>query len=97
MPTEHQNGNGIAPIFENLAEADILLLDGVRVEVGDVMPMGDEIWVGIGDAEDFDKFKTARTNEAAVIWLKEFPSKITHYDHLLFKIGYRSHQGQRFT
>lgn len=63
---------GIEPIFENLAEADILLPpDGVRVEGGDVMPMGDEIWVGIGDAEDFDVYKTARTNDAAVVWLKE--------------------------
>ena len=50
--------------------------DGVRVEGGDVMLMGSEVWVGIGDSEDFDKFRTARTNEEAINWLKEeFPSK----------------------
>ena len=68
--------NGIAPILSSLSPSSILHTpDGVRVEGGDVMPMDDEIWIGIGDAEDFDKFKTARTNEAAIVWLKEtFPN-----------------------
>lgn len=66
---------GIAPLLSRLNPEDIITPpDGVRVEGGDVMPMGDEIWVGIGDAEDFDVYKTARTNEAAVVWLKkQFP------------------------
>ena len=68
--------NGIEPLFSGLSSENILTPpDGVRIEGGDVMPMGDEIWVGIGDSEDFDVFKTARTNEAAVDWLKEkFPN-----------------------
>ena len=69
--------NGITPIFSSLDKENILLPpDGVRVEGGDVMLMDSEVWVGIGDSEDFDKFRTARTNEEAINWLKEkFPSK----------------------
>ena len=73
---------GISPIFTYLPEGNILTPpDGVRVEGGDVMPMGDEIWVGIGDAEDFDVYKTARTNIEAIVWLREkFPNKtIRHF------------------
>lgn len=71
-----QEWEGIAPLLSGLSLNDIMTPpEGVRVEGGDVMPMGDEIWVGIGDAEDFDVYKTARTNEAAVVWLKEvFPN-----------------------
>lgn len=45
--------------------------EGVRIEGGDVMPIGREIWVGYSAAEDFDRFTTARTNEAALAWLQE--------------------------
>ena len=39
---------GIAPIFSNLPKGSILTPpEGVRVEGGDVMLMGNEIWVGI--------------------------------------------------
>ena len=63
---------GISPLFLGLNPEYILTPpEGVSIEGGDVMPMGDEIWVGIGDAEDFDVYKTARTNEAAVVWLRE--------------------------
>jgi len=67
--------DGISPIVANISESDFIMPpDGVRFEGGDVMPMGDEIWVGYGDSEDFDKYKTARTNDEALIWLGQtFP------------------------
>ena len=66
---------GIAPIIANIPSSSYITPpDGIRFEGGDVMPMQNEIWVGFGDSEDFDKFKTARTNEAALIWLGQtFP------------------------
>ncbi len=73
---------GIAPFFSNLSEGNILTPpEGVRVEGGDVISMGNEIWVGIGDVEDFDGFKTARTNIEAIFWLMElFPNKnVRHF------------------
>lgn len=67
--------NGISPLLTNIPLRNILTPPvGVRVEGGDVMPMKGEIWVGYGDPEDFDSFKTARTNEAALSWIAdEFP------------------------
>jgi len=48
--------------------------EGVRIEGGDVMPMGSEIWVGYSAGDDFERFTTARTNEEALVWLQEnFP------------------------
>lgn len=68
--------DGLAPLFANLDTNNILIPpEEVRIEGGDVMPMDEEIWIGIGDAEDFGVYKTARTNEEAVVWLKEiFPN-----------------------
>lgn len=46
----------------------------VRMEGGDVMPMGNELWVGFSGPEDFARFTTSRTNAAALDWLQEaFP------------------------
>ncbi len=46
----------------------------VRMEGGDVMPMGDELWVGYSGPDDFPKFTTSRTNAAALDWLQaSFP------------------------
>lgn len=66
---------GIFPIVSELSKENFITPpDGVRFEGGDVMPMEDEIWVGFGDAEDFDVYKTARTNTTALNWLAEiFP------------------------
>lgn len=68
---------GISPIVSELSKENFITPpDGVRFEGGDVMPMEDEIWVGFGDVEDFDVYKTARTNTTALNWLAEtFPNK----------------------
>lgn len=48
----------------------------VQMEGGDVMPMGDEIWVGYADDVSYEQFTTARTNTAALDWLTAmFPRK----------------------
>ena len=48
--------------------------DGARAEGGDVMPNNGKIFVGYSEAEDFAKFKTARTNRQGVEFIKEqFP------------------------
>ncbi len=48
----------------------------VRMEGGDIMPMGDEIWVGYAGEERFSQYTTARTNVAAIEWLRsQFPQK----------------------
>lgn len=69
--------DGISGLFENLNTENILIPpNGVRIEGGDIMPMGDEIWVGYSEKEDFDTFKTSRTNSEAMVWLREkFPRK----------------------
>ena len=49
---------------------------GVRIEGGDVMPMSNEIWVGYGEGDDFEEYRTSRTNEQALGWLSvEFPDQ----------------------
>jgi N-dimethylarginine dimethylaminohydrolase len=47
----------------------------VRMEGGDVMPMGSELWVGYSGPLDFERFTTSRTNAAALDWLSaSFPN-----------------------
>ena len=71
-----QEWEGIENHFSHLSSNQILIPTvGVRIEGGDVMPMGDEIWVGFGEGDDFDKYRTSRTNELAIEWLtREFPN-----------------------
>jgi N-dimethylarginine dimethylaminohydrolase len=50
--------------------------DGVRIEGGDVVVHNDYIFVGYSDEKDFYNYKTARTNEAGLNYIKEnFPTK----------------------
>jgi N-Dimethylarginine dimethylaminohydrolase len=49
----------------------------VHIEGGDVMPYNEYIFVGTYKGEDYQNYKTARTNMAGVNFLKElFPNKI---------------------
>ena len=68
---------GVSGIFRNIPSENILIPpSGVRIEGGDIMPMDDEIWVGYSEEGDFQKYKAARTNKNAVVWLQEkFPAK----------------------
>ncbi len=48
----------------------------VKIEGGDVLVMPGELWVGYSKASDFDRFTTARTNEAGINWLQDqFPNR----------------------
>jgi N-dimethylarginine dimethylaminohydrolase len=69
--------HGVSNIFSHLpTENTFIPPSGVRIEGGDIMPMDDEIWVGYSEEEDFQKYRTARTNRQAVVWLQEkFPAK----------------------
>ena len=66
---------GISTLCPHLAPPNVLVPPSdVRIEGGDVMPMSNEIWVGYSEEEDFNIYKTSRTNRAAINWLKEqFP------------------------
>lgn len=66
---------GIAPLLSAIPESHVLRPpSGVRIEGGDMMPMNGELWVGYSAPEDFTKYTTARTNEAALDWLSDqFP------------------------
>jgi N-dimethylarginine dimethylaminohydrolase len=68
---------GVSGIFSHTPSENILTPpSGVRIEGGDIMPMDNEIWVGYSEEEDFQKYRTARTNKNAVVWLQEkFPAK----------------------
>ena len=70
-----QEWEGIAPLLQNTPASHRLVAPpGVRVEGGDVMPMDGELWVGYSPKQDFDRFTTSRTNEAALDWLSDqFP------------------------
>ena len=70
-----QEWEGIAPLLQNTPASHRLVAPpGVRVEGGDVMPMDGELWVGYSPRQDFDRFTTSRTNEAALDWLSDqFP------------------------
>jgi N-dimethylarginine dimethylaminohydrolase len=48
----------------------------VRMEGGDIIPMGKEIWVGYASPKPFANYTTARTNIEAIAWLEnQFPEK----------------------
>ena len=70
-----QEWDGIVPLLQNTPASHRLVAPpGVRVEGGDVMPMDGELWVGYSPKQDFDRFTTSRTNEAALDWLSDqFP------------------------
>jgi N-dimethylarginine dimethylaminohydrolase len=66
---------GISTLCPHLAPPNVLVPPSdVRIEGGDVIPMSNEIWVGYSEEEDFNLYKTARTNKQAIHWLQEqFP------------------------
>lgn len=50
--------------------------EGVRLEGGDIMPVGDYIFAGYSEEPDFSTYKVSRTNKAALEFLQElFPNK----------------------
>ena len=63
---------GISPLLDSVPDhLQLTPPSGVRVEGGDVMPMNGEIWVGYSAPDEFSRFTTARTNQAALDWLSD--------------------------
>lgn len=72
-----QEQEGIKHCFADADPNDIIHApEGVRIEGGDVIVHNDYLLVGYADEEDFYTYKTARTNEAGLQFLKDtFPNK----------------------
>ncbi|NNC84400.1 MAG: amidinotransferase [Flavobacteriales bacterium] len=68
--------NGIQHVISQIHEDHIIELEeGVYVEGGDVMPWKGYLFVGYSPEDEFNKYKTARTNEKALNRLRSlFPS-----------------------
>ena len=85
IPERAPEWDGISSLCSHISTANTFTPpSGVRLEGGDIMPMGDEIWVGYSEDEDFNLYKTSRTNRAAINWIQElFPqAKIRPFELL---------------
>lgn len=77
LPDREKEVAAILHVLEDIAPRNILTPpEAVHVEGGDVMPWGDYIFVGTYTADDYAQYITARTNKAAVEYLRQqFPHK----------------------
>ncbi len=77
LPNRIEELDAIAHVYEQVDPKDrIHPPEEVHVEGGDVMPYNDYIFIGIYSGDDYPDYITARTNVAAVTFLKElFPNK----------------------
>ena len=75
IPERAPEWDGISNLCTHITPENTLTPPAdVRLEGGDIMPMSDEIWMGYSEEEDFNIYKTSRTNRAATLWLQEqFP------------------------
>ena len=75
IPERAPEWDGISSLCTHITPENTLTPpSGVRLEGGDIMPMSDEIWMGYSEDEDFNIYKTSRTNRAAIDWLQaQFP------------------------
>ncbi len=69
--------DGIKNFFSDIKSEKIIKLEeGSRVEGGDVILDGENIYIGYSKDIEFSKYKVARTNEKAIKQIKElFPNK----------------------
>ncbi len=77
LPDREKEFDAIIHVLDVINPENILIPPpNVHVEGGDVMPWKDYIFVGTYSGEDYASYITARTNTAAVAYLKEqFPHK----------------------
>lgn len=77
LPDREKEVEAILHVLDEIAPSQILQPPAeVHVEGGDVMPWNDYIFVGTYSGSDYADFITARTNTAAVDYLKQqFPKK----------------------
>ena len=69
--------DGIEKVFSNIFSDKIITLSNdARIEGGDVILDGENIYIGYSKENDFNKYKVARTNEKAINEIKIlFPKK----------------------
>jgi len=73
IPDRENEIDAYQPIYEQIHYTHIYNLPPkVHVEGGDVIQYGDTIFVGQYDFPDYSQLKTARTNRAAMDYLREF-------------------------
>ena len=77
LPDREKEVEAILHVLDKIDDSNILHPPHeVHVEGGDVMPWNDHIFVGTYTAEDYPNHITARTNSAAVEYIKsQFPNK----------------------
>jgi len=78
LPNRLQELDAIDHIYMQVSKENRIIPPvEVHIEGGDVMPWGDYIFVGTYTGDDYADFITARTNAAAVEFLRDlFPTKI---------------------
>lgn len=64
-------------ILSQIADGHVVHMpEQARAEGGDVMPWNDHVFIGYEEKEDFEKYKTSRTNRAGVEFIQSlFPEK----------------------
>ena len=69
--------DGVKSIIEKIDTKNIVILsDESSIEGGDIIVHNEDIFIGYSNNEDFDKYQVARTNEKAVLDIKDlFPEK----------------------
>ena len=72
--------DGVKNIFSEIKSENIIKLEeGSRIEGGDVIVDGENIYIGYSKDAEFNKYKVARTNEKAINQIKGlFPHKKVH-------------------
>ncbi len=77
LPDREKEIDAILHVLDKIPEKNILRPpEEVHVEGGDVMPWNDYIFIGTYTADDYSDHITARTNKAAVDFMREqFPNK----------------------
>lgn len=78
LPEREKEVEAILHVLDDIAPEHIITPPpDVHVEGGDVMPWNDYIFVGTYTGADYSRYITARTNKAAVEFLRlQFPEKI---------------------
>jgi len=69
--------DGVKSIIEKIDSKNIVILsEESSIEGGDIIVHNEDIFIGYSNNEDFDKYQVARTNEKAVLNIKDlFPEK----------------------
>lgn len=66
----------LQPIIDKIESDVVYAPEGTRMEGGDVMPVGNFLFIGYSEEPDFSSYKVSRTNKEALSFFSElFPNK----------------------